>query len=107
MRNAARPSFTLYRTYIRLHTYVYSTGDNSYAVHGMEQDSEIKRLRKQQATTPHRPVKTSRLLEAQRRERQTMTVCRPPQMVAQLGHFRRLNPRGKPKRVYTYIAGSS
>ena len=38
-----------------------------YAVHGMEQDSEIKRLRKRQATTPHRPVKTSRLLEAQRR----------------------------------------
>ena len=49
-------------------TYTYSAGDtNSYAVHGMEQDSEIKRLRKRQATTPHRPVKTSRLLEAQRR----------------------------------------
>ena len=30
---------------------------NSYAVHGMEQDSEIERLRKRQATTPHRPVK--------------------------------------------------
>ena len=42
-------------------TYAYSAGDtNSYGVHGMEQDSEIERLRKRQATTPHRPVGYSR-----------------------------------------------
>ena len=50
---------------VRTCTYAYSAGDiNSYAVLGMEQDSEMERLRKRQATMPHRPVKTSRLLEA-------------------------------------------
>ena len=58
----------------------------------MEHESE---LRKRQATTPHRPV-TPRLLEAQRRERHSMTASRPPQMAAQLGHFRLLK---KPKRI--------
>ena len=56
-----------YTVSVRTCTYAYSAGDtNSYAVHGMEQDSESERLRKRQATTPHRPVKTSRLLEARR-----------------------------------------
>ena len=56
-----------YTVSVRTYTYAYSAGDtNSYAVHGMEQDSESERLRKRQATMPHRPVKTSRLLEARR-----------------------------------------
>ena len=53
------------RYIVRTCMYAYSAGDtNSYAVHWMEQDSESERLRKRQATTPHRHVKTSRLLEA-------------------------------------------
>ena len=52
---------------VRTCTYAYNASDiNGYAVHGMEQDSESERLRKRQATTPHLPVKTSRLLEARR-----------------------------------------
>ena len=46
--------------------YVHVRMRTALAIHGMKQDSEIERLRKRQATTPHRPVKTSRLLEAQR-----------------------------------------
>ena len=64
-----------------------------------EREGEIERLRKRQATTPHRPAKRSRLLEAKLRSK---TVSRPPQMTAQLGHFQLLTPRGNPKRVYVY-----
>ena len=64
-----------------------------------EREGEIERLRKRQTTTPHRPAKRSRLLEAKLRSN---TVSRPPQMTAQLGHFQLLTPRGNPKRVYVY-----
>ena len=64
-----------------------------------EREGEIERLRKRQATTPHRPAKRSRLLEANLRSK---TVSRPPKMTAQLGHFQLLTPRGNPKRVYVY-----
>ena len=63
-----------------------------------EREGEIERLRKRQATTPHRTAKRSRLLEAKLRSK---TVSRPPQMTAQLGHFQLLTPRGNPKRVYS------
>ena len=64
-----------------------------------EREGEIERLRKRQATTPHRPAKRSRLLEVKLRSK---TVSRPPQMTAQLGHFQLLMPRGNPKRVYSF-----
>ena len=41
-----------------------------------ERGGEIERLRKRQATTPHRPAKRSRLLEAKLRSK---TVSRPPE----------------------------
>ena len=63
-----------------------------------EREGEIERLRKPQATTPHRPVKRSRLLEAKLRSK---TVSRPPKMTAQLGHFQLLTPRGNLKRVHS------
>ena len=66
-----------------------------------EREGQIERLRKRQATTPHRPAKRSRLLEAKQ------TVSRPPLMTAQLGHFQLLTPRGNSKRVYSTFSAFS
>ena len=76
-------------------------GKLRFTITAMEQEreGEIERLRKRQATTPYRPVKRSRLLEAKLRSK---TMSRRPQMTAQLGHFQLLTPRGNPKRVYVY-----
>ena len=89
------------RTYVRVYT-ALARGDSKlrFTITAMEQEreGEIERLRKRQATTPHRPAKRSRLLEAKLRSK---TVSRPPQMTAQLGHFQLLTPRGNAKRVYS------
>ena len=50
---------TMLHVHVLVHTYTYSASDINYAVHRMEQESEIERLRKQQATMPHRSVKTT------------------------------------------------
>ena len=97
-------SYTARRTqaYVRVYT-ALARGDSKlrFTITAMEQEreGEIERLRKRQATTPHRPAKRSRLLEAKLR---STTVSRPPKMTAQLGHFQLLTPRGNPKRVYVY-----
>ena len=72
---------------VRVYT-ALARGDSKlrFTITAMEQEreGEIERLRKRQATTPHRPAKISRLLEAKLRSK---TVSRPPKMTAQLGHF--------------------
>ena len=104
--HASRLRYTARRTqaYVRVYT-ALARGDSKlrFTITAMEQEreGEIERLRKRQATTPHRPAKRSRLLEA---KLQSKTVSRPPpppQMTAQLGHFQLLTPRGNPKRVYS------
>ena len=89
------------RTHVRVYTALVR-GDSKlrFTIGEMEQEreGEIERLRKRQATTPHRTAKRSRLLEAKLRSK---TVSRPPKMTAQLGHFQLLTPRGNPKRVYS------
>ena len=64
---------------VRVYT-ALARGDSKlrFTITAMEQEreGEIERLRKRQATTPHRPAKRSRLLEAKL-------------------------PRGNPKRVYS------
>ena len=87
----------------RTHVYIYTVLARGYSklrftIAAMEQEREGERLRKRQATTPHRTAKRSRLLEAKLRSK---TVSRPPQMTAQLGNFQLLAPRGNPKRVYS------
>ena len=71
---------------VRKRTYVYIRRRRvaivNRAAMEQEREGEIERLRKRQATTPHRTAKTSRLLEAKLRSK---TVSRPPQMTAQLG----------------------
>ena len=103
--HAPRLRYTARRTqaYVRVYT-ALARGDSKlrFTITAMEQEreGEIERLRKRQATTPHRPAKRSRLLEAKLRSK---TVSRPPpRMTAQLGHFQLLMPRGNPKRVYVY-----
>ena len=90
------------RTYVRTYVRVYTAlahGDSKlrFTITAMEheREGEIERLRKRQATTPYRPAKRSRLLEAKLRSK---TVSRPPKMTAQL---QLLTPRGNPKRVYS------
>ena len=107
--HASRLRYTARRTqaYVRVYT-ALARGDSKlrFTITAMEQEreGEIERLRKRQATTPHRPAKRSRLLEAKLRSK---TVYRPPppppppQMTAQLGHFQLLTPRGNSKRVYS------
>ena len=89
------------RTYVRVYT-ALARGDSklrfTFTAMEQEREGEIERLRKRQATTPHRPAKRSRLLEAKLRSK---TVSRPPKMTAQLGHFQLLTPRGNSKRVYS------
>ena len=68
------------RTYVYIYIYTaLARGDGKlrFTITAMEQEreSEIERLRKRQSTTPHRPVKRSRLLEAKLRSK---TVSRPP-----------------------------
>ena len=96
-----RAPYASVRTYVRVYT-ALARGDSKlrFTIAAMEQEreGEIERLRKRQATTPHRTAKRSRLLEAKLRSK---TVSRPPQMTAQLGHFQLLTPRGNPKRVYS------
>ena len=102
--HASRLRYTARRTqaYVRVYTALAPRGDSKlrFTIAAMEQEmeGEIERLRKRQATTPHRTAKRSRLLEAKLRSK---TVSRPPQMTAQLGHFQLLTPRGNPKRVYS------
>ena len=102
--HASRLRYTARRTqaYVRVYT-ALARGDSKlrFTITAMEQEreSEIERLRKRQATTPHRSAKRSRLLEAKLRSK---TGSRPPpQMTAQLGHFQLLTPRGNSKRVYS------
>ena len=96
--NALRRAARCTQAYIRR----WRGGDSKlrFTIAAMEQEreGEIERLRKRQATTPHRTAKISRLLEAKLRSK---TVSRPPKMTAQLGHFQLLTPRGNPKRVYS------
>ena len=94
-----------YRTQACAYVRVYAAqarGDSKlrFTIAAMEQEREgqIERLRKRQATTPHRTAKRSRLLEAKLRSK---TVSRPPKMTAQFGYFQLLTPRGNPKRVYS------
>ena len=95
------------QAYVRVYT-ALARGDSKlrFTITAMEQEreGEIERLRKRQATTPHRPAKRSRLLEAKLRSK---TVSRPPKMTAQLGHFQLLTPRGNPKRVYSTFSAFS
>ena len=94
--HASRLRYTAYRApHASVRTYVRTC---IYGAMEQEREGEIERLRKRQATTPHRTAKRSRLLEAKLRSK---TVSRPPQMTAQLGHFQLLTPRGNPKRVYS------
>ena len=66
------------QAYVRVYT-ALARGDSKlrFTITAMEQEreGEIERLRKRQATTPHRPAKRSRLLEAKLRSK---TVSRPP-----------------------------
>ena len=97
--HASRLRYTARRTqaYVRVYTALaLARGDSK--LRSDEREGEIERLRKRQATTPHRTAKRSRLLEAKLRSK---TVSRPQQMTAQLGHFQLLTPRGNPKRVYS------
>ena len=48
-------------------------------------DSDIERLRKRQAVTPHRPAKWPRLFQADQRESRAKAASHLPQMAAQLG----------------------
>ena len=100
-RVCAIPRAARRRACVRVYIPALARGDSKlgFKITAMEQEreGEIERLRKRQATTPHRPAKRSRLLEAKLRSK---TVSRPPQMTAQLGHFQLLTPRGNPKRVY-------
>ena len=98
---------------VRKRTYVYirrwrvaivNCDSRSQRAMEQEREGEIERLRKLQTTTPHRPAKRSRLLEAKLRSK---TVSRPPKMTAQLGHFQLLTPRGNPKRVYSTFSSFS
>ena len=98
---------------VRKRTYVYirrwrvaivNCDSRSQRAMEQEREGEIERLRKLQTTTPHRPAKRSRLLEAKLRSK---TVSRPPKMTAQLGHFQLLTPRGNPKRVYSTFSAFS
>ena len=95
--HAPRLHYTARRTqaYVRVYT---ALARGAITAMEQEREGEIERLRKRQATTPHRPVKRSRLLKAKLRSK---TVSRPPQMTAQLGHLQLLTPRGNPKRVYS------
>ena len=101
--HASRLRYTARRTqaYVRVYT-ALARGDSKlrFTIAAMEQEreGEMERLRKRQATTPHRTAKRSRLLEAKLRSK---TVSRPPKMTAQLGHFQFLTPRENPKRVYS------
>ena len=103
--HASRLRYTARRTqaYVRVYT-ALARGDSKlrFTITAMEQEreGEIERLRKRQATTPHRPAKRSRLLEAKLRSK-TVSRPPPPQMTAQLGHFQLLTPRGNSKRVYS------
>ena len=78
--HASRLRYTARRTqaYVRVYT-ALARGDGKlrFTITAMEQEreSEIERLRERQATTPHRPAKRSRLLEAKLRSK---TVSRPP-----------------------------
>ena len=98
--HASRLRCTARRTqaYIRVYT-ALARGDSKlrFTITAMEQEreGEIERLRKRQATTPHRPARLSRP------KLQSKTVSCPPQVTAQLGHFQLLTPRGNPKRVYS------
>ena len=72
------------RTYVRVYTALArGVSKLRFTIAAMEQEreGEIERLRKRQATMPHRTAKRSRLLEAKLRSK---TVSRPPQMTAQL-----------------------
>ena len=95
------PRAVCMQAYTRVYT-ALARGDSKlrFTIAAMEQEreGEIERLRKRQATTPHRTAKRSRLLEAKLRSK---TVSHPPQMTAKLGHFQLLTPRGNPKRVYS------
>ena len=96
----ARTAFTLYRAGTALATIV-KTSYTWFSVHNDEarkRERGIERLRKRQATTPHRPVKR---LGYSRRSGESMAVFRTPQMAVQLGHFQLLKPRGKYKCVYS------
>ena len=81
MPHASRLRYTARRTqaYVRVYT-ALARGDSKlrFTITAMEQEreGEIERLRKRQATTPHRPAKRSRLLEAKLRSK---TVTRPPE----------------------------
>ena len=78
--HASRLRYTARRTqaYVRVYT-ALARGDSKlrFTITAMEQEreGEIERLRKRQATTPHRPAKRSRLLEAKLRSK---IVSRPP-----------------------------
>ena len=72
--HASRLRYTARRTqaYVRVYT-ALARGDSKlrFTITAMEQvrEGEIERLRKRQATTPHRPAKRSRLLEAKLRSK--------------------------------------
>ena len=82
--HASRLRYTARRmqAYVRVYT-ALARGDSKlrFTITAMEQEREdkIERFRKPQATTPHRPAKRSRLLEAKLLSK---TVSRPPQMTA-------------------------
>ena len=84
--HASRLRYTARRTqaYVRVYT-ALARGDSKlrFTITAMEQEREgdNERLRKRQATTPHRPAKRSKLLEAKLRSK---TVSRPPKMTTQL-----------------------